>query len=288
MENVSRLNASVVQQKMQMSGEGWKGSVLLISDIHFDSPHCRKDLLKSHLEEAKEHGFGIYILGDFWDAMGGRSDPRRSKGDILKEYVASDYMDRLVDEACGFLGPYSHLIAGWGKGNHETSILKNTETDLVTRACERLRLTNSAHIIPMGYTGWIRLRMMNANSTRQYVILNIGYTHGSGGGGVNRGTNRVSKRGLMLPDANVIVAGHIHESWIMEVVRSRISTRGTPYSDTQWHIQLPTYKDDYAETEGWAIEKELGPKPLGGWWIDLNRVKENNVWRVQIQPRRAQ
>ena len=74
----------------------------------------------------------------------------------------------------------------------------------------------------------------------------------------------------------------------MEIVRSRISNRGIPYSDTQWHIQLPTYKDDYANTEGWAIEKELGPKPLGGWWIDLNRAKENSVWRVQMQPRRAQ
>ena len=164
MENVSRLNTSVVEHKMHMSGEGWTGSILLISDIHFDSPHCRRDLLKTHLEEAKRNDFGVYILGDFWDAMEGRSDPRRSKGDILKEYVASDYLDRLVDEACDFLAPYAHLIAAWGKGNHESSILKNTETDLVARACERLRLTTGASIVPMGYTGWIRLRMMTTQT----------------------------------------------------------------------------------------------------------------------------
>ena len=50
--------------------------------------------------------------------------------------------------------------------------------------------------------------------------------------------------------------------------RFRISKSDKLYQDTQWHITTPTYKDEFADGHGgWAVEKELPPKPLGCYWI---------------------
>jgi len=45
--------------------EGEK-KVLLISDIHWDNPHCDRKLLKKHLDEALEINADVLINGDLF------------------------------------------------------------------------------------------------------------------------------------------------------------------------------------------------------------------------------
>jgi UDP-2,3-diacylglucosamine pyrophosphatase LpxH len=56
--------------------------VLLISDIHWDNPKCKRDLLKRHLDQAVEQGADILFNGDTFCLMQGAYDPRKSKWKI--------------------------------------------------------------------------------------------------------------------------------------------------------------------------------------------------------------
>lgn len=37
--------------------------------------------------------------------------------------------------------------------------------------------------------------------------------------------------------------------------------------DTQYHVQLATFKQEHNLAGGWHIERGAPPKPLGGWWL---------------------
>jgi hypothetical protein len=58
---------------------GKKFKLYLLSDIHWDNPHCDRVALKKHLTLAKEEGAKVAINGDFFCLMQGKYDPRRSK-----------------------------------------------------------------------------------------------------------------------------------------------------------------------------------------------------------------
>ena len=272
---------------------GSKGSLLLCSDQHFDSEHCNRNMLRSHLQQAVDQGASIFFCGDWFDAMQGKRDPRGSKGATRKEYQRNDYLNALVEDTVSFLEPFSANIAGWASGNHETSILRFAEVDLISLCIDRLADKTKNKIIKMPYSGWVLYSsMMRESSEIPDATTKIAYTHGSGGGGaVTKGTIQTSRRAVYLPDADIVVSGHIHESWVMELRRERISTWGKDYQDTQWHIQLPTYKNEYTG-DGWWAEKGLSPRPQGGVWLDFERVtrkgskKKTNTYGVKISPRR--
>ena len=106
---------------------------LLISDLHWDNPKCGRELLKSHLEEAKRRKAGVIVNGDFFCLMQGRGDPRRSKDDILPEHNNGRYLDSAVDTAVEWFAPYAEQLLVLGYGNHETSIIQYQETDILLR-----------------------------------------------------------------------------------------------------------------------------------------------------------
>jgi hypothetical protein len=39
---------------------------LLISDLHWDNPHCDRTLLANHLKEAQRRNAGVIVNGDFF------------------------------------------------------------------------------------------------------------------------------------------------------------------------------------------------------------------------------
>ena len=86
--------------------EAIRFSYLLLSDVHWDNPHCDRALLKKHLDMAKVRGAGIMVFGDFFCAMQGKYDPRGAKGNIRPEHDVPNYLDALVDSAAEYLLPY--------------------------------------------------------------------------------------------------------------------------------------------------------------------------------------
>jgi len=142
-------------------------------------------------------------------------------------------------------------------------VRKHHEIDLLDLICRRLDVRH------MGYSGFVQFRSEwhtgGKRSTRTLY-----YHHGAGGGGpVTKGVIKTNRRAVSYPDADFIVSGHIHESWMLEIPRIRITTGGKVRQDTQTHLQLATYKQEHSLSGGWHIEREAPPKPLGGMWLDF-------------------
>ena len=122
--------------ELQLSGK--LVHVAMLSDIHWDNPHCDRDLLKKHLDFCKENNIPVIINGDFFCLMQGRGDNRRNKSDIRQEHNNARYLDSIVETAVQWFEPYADIIKVIGYGNHETGVIKFQETDLLRRFVDLL------------------------------------------------------------------------------------------------------------------------------------------------------
>tara|TARA_Y100000593_G_scaffold19936_2_gene39958 strand:- start:3975 stop:4904 length:930 start_codon:yes stop_codon:yes gene_type:complete len=247
---------------------GWEKWFLLQADHHWDNPKTNRDLMSLHLDQAMERDAGILMFGDFYCLMQGKGDPRMAKGDIRPEHKNNRYIDSVVETSIEYLEPYAKNIMHIGMGNHEYSILQHKETDVIQRLLALLNAEHGLSIQGGNYSGWI-IFQFRFEKSKKVFSKKLYFTHGSGGGGpVTKGVIQSNRKAVYLPDAHMVVQGHIHEQWIVEICRDRCNSRGTTYMDYQTHIQLPTYKDEYTdEPNSWHRRKGRPPKPLGAYWL---------------------
>ncbi len=240
--------------------------VLVTSDWHWDSVHCNRDALEEDLKTAVRLNAAVLSIGDHFDVMGGKYDPRSNgKYDLRPELQTGDYFDAVVKQGADWLEPYRNQMALITPGNHETAIRKRQETCLTTRLVERLRFKGS-RVRQGGYAGWLifRARRGEKNSS----VWKMWYHHGYGGGGpVTRGVIDFS-RYLVDVDADAVVSGHIHQRTLIEARRQRLTSHGIPEVSPIYLVRSSTYKDE-SLTDGWAVEKGMAARPMGGWWLCL-------------------
>lgn len=255
---------------------------LLSSDRHIDNPKAKNSLAKKHLDQLKERDGLLLDFGDLFDAMQGKNDRRGSKEDIKDNLKSNNYFGAMIKDAANFFMPYRKHIALLGHGNHETAILKHNEIDLTEALIDRLN-ENGGKVSHGGYRGWVKIKLRKTETQRHQIFLY--YSHGSGGGGpVTRGVINTNRMAVYLPDADIVVSGHIHESWQVSVPRVRIGSDNLERQDEQLHICLPTYKEEFINAGGgFHHEKGRPPKPLGASWLTLKFFKE----RVYFEPQRA-
>ncbi len=251
------------------TGYNKHSSLLLLSDIHIDNPMCDRAQLIDRLDEAKEREAGIMIFGDLFCAMQGKYDPRGSKSSLRPEHNVANYFDALVETTYDVLKPYKENILFISPGNHETSILKRQETDLIQRLAQLLGCAAGS------YTGWILIKVRRYDDNHSQVVP-LHYHHGYGGGGpVTKDVIQTSRKAVYLPDAQIVVSGHTHDRWVVPISRERINKQtGTRKIDEQWHVKLGTFKDEYSVGNGWAVERGMPPKARGGVWLNLATKQE--------------
>ena len=257
----------------------WHGRALLLSDLHIDNPKCDRALLIRHLEEAKAADAPVLIFGDLFCAMQGKFDKRSSKGEMRPEHQQGNYLDALVKTTAEFFEPYRHLIKFITPGNHETAILGRHETDLTDRLAFALGCERGT------YAGWVVWVFEYEKSGGKVHTIPMAYHHGYGGGGpVTKDVIQTSRKAVYLPDAKIVVSGHTHDRWIVPITRARLKRTGEQVLDEQLHIKLGTYKDEYTAGKGWAVEKGMPPKPLGGAWLHFKPAKfEMKYWAELCQ-----
>lgn len=250
----------------------WKPKkVLLLSDIHWDNPKCDRDLLKRHLDQAKEIGADVLLNGDTFCLMQGAYDPRKNKSDIRPEHNKANYLDAVVNDAVQWFSPYAHLIKVVGYGNHETNILKRQETDVIERFVYGLNSTNETNVEVGGYGGWIVYGFQRDNGVGR-TRFNIKYFHGSGGGGpVTKGTIQFNRMSTMVEGADMVWMGHVHEDHELTYTVERLSSNNKVHLKDILMIRTATYKEEYNDGKGgWHVERGAAPKPLGGRWLELH------------------
>lgn len=247
-------------------GAGWEQWVLVTSDRHWDSVHSDRTMQKRHLDEAVERNALVVDLGDLFDAMQGRHDRRGHKSAVRPEHQRSDYFSSLVDTAVDWFGPYAKHFLMLGTGNHETAVMKNNEINLTWHLGRQLNAMHGGSIHLGNYSGWLRFHF-RANGRKYYPSIVTHYHHGAGGSSpVTKGVIQTNRRATYLPDANVVLSGHIHQTWLMPIERERVNAGGAVFMDTQMHVSVPSYKRA-SRREGWEVEKGMAPSGKGAiWW----------------------
>jgi hypothetical protein len=241
---------------------------LLTADWHWDNPKCDRELLEKHLKQAKERNAGVLVFGDATCLMQGRGDRRGNKSDIREEHNNARYLDSVVDTFCEWIEPYRANMTLMTYGNHETSIIKHQETDILQRI-------SAISKIPIGkYDGWVRIIVqprsaVTGNTSGGQNSINLYYHHGAGGGGpITRGVIATNRRNAYIDNADIIVSGHVHEAWIMETPKEELTHKGSINRKIVTHVQTGTYKEEFTGM-GWHVERGAGPKPLGSWWMRI-------------------
>jgi len=278
---IEKIGRNVIRIKQDIKGEDWEQWLLLTSDRHHDSRDCNRDLEIEHLEKAKQRKALIIDIGDMFDCMQGKYDPRRSYPEMRPEYIESmerdriGYLDVIVKDAIKFYKPYASQFLMVGRGNHETAIQSHNDTDLTDRFVYGMNAEAKTKIVAGCYGGWVKF-MFTIGGT-QHETINLKYFHGSGGGGpVTKGTIQSNRQAVYLPDAQIVVNGHIHESWILAIPRERLSTEGVISQDLQYHVRTPSYKNDYTDgSGGWHVERGAPPKPMGCVWLRFTRERRH-------------
>lgn len=248
----------------------FKSKVLVISDVHWDSLKCDREELKRVLDNCKRQSTPVFIIGDLFDCMGGKYDKRRSQKCIREEHKTDTYFDTIIDDAVKWFMPYKDIIALVTDGNHEDSIITNNETDLIGRFVKCLNLAGST-AQRGGYWGYVAIRQQCNKSNHSTKTLY--FHHGFGGGGESsRGINQ-NMQTSRIAFADIYVSGHIHRRNMDDNIISCLDRNGNVIYKHQLFLRTSTFKQDLG---GWASRMGMGPRPIGGWEIELEYIKDQD------------
>ena len=256
----------------------------MFSDIHWDNPKCDWNLLKQDLDYCLKNEIPIMFNGDTFCLMQGAWDPRKMKGDIRPEHNNARYFDSIIETAVDFFLPYAHLLTVVGYGNHETSIIKRQETDVIQRFVTLLNYKAGSNVMTGGYGGWLIVNQLLKAKSNITQATKIKYFHGSGGGGlVTKGALNLTRAMEMYEGYDVFTMGHIHENSARNDVRDSINfhpTKGYYFNHKQIHSMITgTYKEEYIDgLYGWHVERGAPIKPVGGrlLTIECGRDRSDN------------
>jgi predicted phosphodiesterase len=249
----------------------YRQKLLLMSDVHFDSRYCDRKLLKRDLETASRENAFIFIAGDFFDAMQGRKDMRGRYDELLPEYKTDKYFDVIVEDAATFLKPYQKHIIMFGYGNHETSVIRHQQTDILSRLVGALNSGQEHKVQTGGYGGWVRFMFHNGNTPKGSVKYR--YHHGKGASAfASDGIMEDKRQAATAPDADIVHSGHNHNEYVHTVAREVLNNKGIVEYSQQVYIRTPGYKSAYIQDEAglsWEYATMGAPKPLGSVWVTI-------------------
>jgi hypothetical protein len=205
--------------------------------------------------------------------MQGKGDKRGNKSDIRPEHNNAKYLDSIVETAVEWFSPYAHILTVLGYGNHETTIIKYQETDILQRFVDLLNYTNKSNVMTGGYGGWIIIKQYINKKMLSYKIK---YFHGSGGGGVvTKGALNLTRALEMYEGFDVFTMGHIHENSARHDVRDTVvyvPKNGYKLVQKELHLMITgTYKEEYGDgSAGWHVERGAPIKPIGGRILNIS------------------
>lgn len=282
MYEVRRLN-DVLCVDLHWEDRDYSQEFLLISDLHIDSPHADRKLIKALCDEAVDKGAGILINGDLFDAMQGKHDGRSARSELRDEQRRDDYINFLIEDTALFFAPYADRLVYLGLGNHETAILHHNDVHLMPLLADRLELTTGKRPHVGGYGGWIffrtaRLTGKSKGNRRTYKMFAY---HGSGGANT---TTKQNRRAILYPDADIVWTGHTHKMKEEPEQRYRVTDGGKEFIDSQYHIVSGTFKAEHRKDyTGWADLREHKPPFYGGYWLKFAPKRQGPFLHISTE-----
>jgi len=238
--NVSKLSFDYTTQKKFLFG--------LMSDIHIDSPGHDKIRFNGDMDRLASERARILFNGDIVDGILPTDRKRYSRsGDAQKTDAQTN---EIADYAVSRLAPYADYIDYLGAGNHEFSIVKYNNTDIlsmIARDLNKIRSSKLPQIMRGGYVGFIYLHFhRSGESVKRYVIYR---DHGKGGNSpVTKGTIGLNRLYGTF-DCDLAWLGHSHTSIIDSASQWQIgvSSNGKYYQRQKVGIITPGYQRNFDE-----------------------------------------
>jgi hypothetical protein len=249
----------------------------LFSDLHIDSPGCDWPKLKRDLDSVANEGGRIFINGDLVDGIYPTDRKRyaRSHNNLDDDAQINCTVNLLVEK----LTPYADYIDYIGFGNHEVSIVKFNNIDILSLIIFELNKKRSQKLRPIvrgDYTGFINLVFsFAAGKVRRFVIYR---DHGKGGNSpVTKGTIGL-QRLYGTFDADLYWLGHSHQSIIDPASQWTIgiTPKGKLYKKNKIGIITPGYQSCFNESKSdyyrlnFPEERFYSPTGIGYGRLELS------------------
>ena len=196
---------------------------LFCSDLHFGAKGQDVKALERDFNKAKELNARIYINGDLFDMILHQDRKRYTVGS--DKYNSDNNINLAINEAYDFLEPYANQIEMIGCGNHETSVQKYHNIDVIQQTVWSMNKAFKTDIKHGQFCGYIILKYHWADSG-QVRTRKIFYTHGSGGSSeVTKGIINVNRH-MYNKTCDIFWQGHTHtklvlpSEWVLDVNRN--------------------------------------------------------------------
>jgi len=258
---------------LQFSPSKNKFSIIWVADGHLESAKSKLKWMHKVFKDNPE----AYIVygGDNLDLMQGKYDKRGAKGDTPEHLNRSDYINAVVEEMRKeLIEPYKDRLICFTKGNHNTSITRHHEVDIMKWLVEKddIQLMHTA--------GFILVEIKARKGTNLTFPIYFQH-HPPSGGKRSKGMLSVDLLMAEHPDAKCIISEHIHETFITPQTVERLNVRSKSLSyNTVWCIQAPTLKAEHeGKKEGFFHERiKKSATTIGAIKMDfeLKRVYSDN------------
>lgn len=265
----------------------------LMSDIHIDSATFDEKRCFADLDYFAGRDASIFINGDLVDGIFPTDRKRyaRSRDGFDNDAQINALVDYTVDK----LAPWADFIDYIGFGNHEVSIVKYNNTDIIHLIAKGLNGKRSKTLEPIrrsGYVGFIDLIFSRGDgAVRRFTIYR---DHGKGAGSpVTKGSISLNRL-YSTYVADMYWLGHTHVSLIDSKSQWSIgvSSKGNIYQKNKIGIITPGYNRNFMEREyadsdyyelDFAEEKFYAPTGIGCGVLDISLEGDTIIPSVSMR-----
>ena len=185
-----------------------------------------------------------------------------------------------------FLSQFDMPLYILALGNHETGVLKHSNTDLLGNVAYQLRVEYSKEAVAMGYWGYIRFHFKYKRGMGNASKILYWHHGASNGAPVTKGVIQVARQGVYLQAPDYVLNGHNHQSYTMPLQVERLNQKTMkPYTETVWYLRTPGYKmnpTDSASVWGFDAERHRAPTPRGCIFLDMEYSSYNAGIKTEI------
>jgi hypothetical protein len=274
-------------------------------DWHLGAADCDEAQIRSDLKEHEDNpNARLILMGDIGELIGPGDKRWHPQG-----YMPQRYVDAMLDPAGGIptetvkhaaeiLEPWVGRIWGVASGNHEMTISKHCQRDLMTELASELGGGIFNRLL--GYSGFIHVTWTHREQNKGVGSMKIHVHHGWQTAGRAGSGNLINgmERELGYTDADVLLRGHSHAPRIAQVIPSlRINRTGV----AEWprlvastgtykvgHIEpkagdhAPTTYETFKNYRHKMPGAHLGPPVITIKPRRVGQMKERSPWTLEV------
>ena len=255
--------------------------IMPLFDIHLGAEACDEDKLRESIARVANTS-RMYVIGggdyaEYIAKSDKRFDVRSLASWMIDKDALADPALAQTDRIVSYLRPVAHKSLGMISGNHEASMSKYYERDILGEICRGIGRRD----LMMGYEGWIILNFWaNKSEAPPDHTIRIRVHHGYGGGRSEGAPMNAMQMMMLTHEADLVLMGHIHKRGVANPVMVEYIENGVPKYRIRKGMYCGTYlrtrivgPSTYAAVAGYNVTLAVGSPILtvNPWVPDLDQ-----------------